>query len=278
MLESPPDLSKVLTSTPLGGGRFSLMVPDGWQQGRGAFGGFSLGALARAVLDSEPEAERTVRSLTAALTGPVLVGEAEITVTLLRRGTGVSTFTAALRQPAQSGDEVLAHATVVLGRRRNLGKEFADHRLQPTAPAALAGALDEVPEMPFIPGLMPNFTQHFVIRSATPPFVGGSSVVTEGLVAPRRPVASLDAPELLALTDVYWPAFFALETQPRPGGTLSFTEQVFPPRAPLPLDQPLYCRAVLLAAQDGYLYEQRELWSADGQLLVLSPQTFAVVR
>jgi len=36
------------TAAPAGDGRFLWDVPDGWQQGRGAFGGIVLAALTRA--------------------------------------------------------------------------------------------------------------------------------------------------------------------------------------------------------------------------------------
>ena len=42
---------------------FSAIIPDGWQQGRGAFGGLVLGLLTRAMQAAEPDAQRTLRTL-----------------------------------------------------------------------------------------------------------------------------------------------------------------------------------------------------------------------
>ena len=65
---------------------FVTSVPDGWQQGRGAYGGLVLGAMARASLAAEPDGARACRCLTGDLCGPVLPGEARIRTEVLRRG------------------------------------------------------------------------------------------------------------------------------------------------------------------------------------------------
>ncbi|HEU4408007.1 MAG TPA: acyl-CoA thioesterase domain-containing protein [Polyangiaceae bacterium] len=61
-------------------------MPEGWQQGRGAFGGLVPGALTRAMAASEPEPARALRSLSAELLGPVPPGPADVGVEVLRRG------------------------------------------------------------------------------------------------------------------------------------------------------------------------------------------------
>jgi hypothetical protein len=64
--------------TPLGDGRFAADIPDGWQQGRGAFGGLVLAALLRAMEAAEDDRARVTRSLSGELCGPVLPGPVEI--------------------------------------------------------------------------------------------------------------------------------------------------------------------------------------------------------
>ena len=70
--------------------RFDLEVQPGWAQGRGTFGGLVLAALVRAMQQCEPESERSLRSVTGELVGPVVPGACEITVELLRRGNAAS--------------------------------------------------------------------------------------------------------------------------------------------------------------------------------------------
>ena len=73
------DLAQASAVEALGAGRFHGVVPDGWQQGRGAFGGLVLAALARAVEMSEPEKDRTLRSFNGEIAGPVLPGAVSYT-------------------------------------------------------------------------------------------------------------------------------------------------------------------------------------------------------
>jgi hypothetical protein len=49
--------------------RFRAVVPDGWQQGRGAYGGLVLATLLRAIDEAEPDPRRAVRTLLGDLAG-----------------------------------------------------------------------------------------------------------------------------------------------------------------------------------------------------------------
>src|SRR4051812_28821069 len=88
---------------------FTVTIPDGWQQGRGAFGGLVLGILTRAVEECEVDPARRVRTVAGDLCGPVLPGAATVSVRTLRRGTHQTNAHAELVQQGV----VLATATVV---------------------------------------------------------------------------------------------------------------------------------------------------------------------
>ena len=92
------DLSQASHLEALAPGRFAWQVPDGWQQGRGAFGGLVLAALLRAMEAVEPDRGRVTRSLTGDLCGPVQPGPAELVVEVLRRGNNLSNLDARLYQ------------------------------------------------------------------------------------------------------------------------------------------------------------------------------------
>jgi len=70
-------------------GFFEAEVPDGWQQGRGAFGGLVFGLLGRAMEMFNADATRTLRTLSGDIAGPVIPGpvrlETEMLPTNLRR-------------------------------------------------------------------------------------------------------------------------------------------------------------------------------------------------
>ena len=249
-------------------GEFTLDVHPGWLQGRGAFGGLVLGAMARAMEACEPEKDRVLRSITGEIAGPVPVGVSQLRVTTVRRGSGVSTFRAEI---ARDG-EAVAVATCVLGRARGTGHAFAP-------PAPVIPRWEDVAVVPVGPPFAPEFTQFLEFRLTGPlPFSGAKEPAAAGFVRARRPLPSLGAPEIIALTDAYWPTMFAVEQAPRPMSTLAFTLQYFPPPSPLDPTLPLYYRATAIAGGDGFFVEHRELWTTTGHLLAHNPQTFVWIK
>jgi len=245
-----------------------LAVPDTWQQGRGAFGGFVTGAMVRALEASAPD--RPLRSLTAELCGPLGAGDADVASEVLRAGNAVTTSAIRFVQ----GGEVQAHGGGVLGKERTRDHDRADAR-----PPAIPTWRD-VPAVTIGPPFAPSFAQHFemrVVRGA--PFAGITEPVIEGWVRPLRPGKRRDAAYLAACIDCYYPTLFVIEKAPRPMATIAFTFQ--PMLSNLGTgdpDAPLAYRARLVAADAGYCVEFRELWSEDGRLLALNQQTFAIIK
>jgi acyl-CoA thioesterase len=60
--------------------------------------------------------------------------------------------------------------------------------------------------------------------------------------------------------------------------TLGFTFQRIAGLDGLDPDAPLFYRGRVLAAQDGFAMEQRELWGEDGRLVALNQQTLVVIK
>src|SRR5262249_26290342 len=84
-----------------GPGSFEATVPDGWQQGRGAFGGLVYGMLARAMEQVVDEPARRLRTLTGDIAGPVMPGAATLRVEMLRRGGRQNNLQATLLQKGE---------------------------------------------------------------------------------------------------------------------------------------------------------------------------------
>ena len=249
-------------------GRFGANVPDGWQQGRGAFGGLLIALLVRAISQHEGDDERTLRVLTAELCAPALVGSVEIRTETLRRGSNVTTTTARLLQ----GEQILAHAVGVLARQRQ-----DDRRWVGPAPPAPPD-WRSVPPMALPPVFAPVFTRWFEFRPDGPsPFSGAASPMASGWIRLKQPGPVRDAAEVAALVDAWWPAHFATDDAPRPIATISFTLDFVADAAIVDRDAPLYHRGTLVAARHGYLVEQRELWSPEGELLAINTQTIALI-
>jgi hypothetical protein len=252
-----------------GPGRFVIDVPDGWQQGRGAFGGVVLGSLTRALEAHVGDAARVLRSLTGNLAGPVLPGRAEILIDELRRGSGVSMVSAKLVQ----GGEGLAQATGVFARGRGLTQPWG-----PGTPPVMTPS-KEAPIAPIEPPLGPVFAQHFVFRPTGPlPYSSHHAPLAAGWIGTRTPLASLGAAEIVAFADSWWPTIFATEPGPRPTATIAFTLEVCADLRALSPSEPLFFRSQGVAHDDGYFIEFRELWTETGTLVALNQQTFAIIR
>lgn len=262
----PHDLSRVLTSERIDSNLFSLDVPLGWEQGKGAFGGLVVGALVNAALQCEEDASRTFRTVSSEIVGPVKTGaKANIHVEVLRRGTGLTALDVKL---SQEGEGVLARATVTLAKTRTADHAF-DAVTTPTIPS-----FAEAMVAPVAPPMGPAFARHFEFRpTAGFPFSGSSVAASEGFISPLSS-SSWGPAEWVALADCYWPSILALETAPRPTSTIGFTLHLLrePPRGPL------FFRAKTLASRDGYITELRELFTQDGELVLINPQVFAIVK
>jgi acyl-CoA thioesterase len=247
---------------------YTATIADGWQQGRGAYGGVVVGLLVRALVEAGGGAF-PLRSVSAELVGPTLVGEARVEVESLRRGSGTHTLAARLTQ----GEELRAHAVAIAGRDR--APDLAWNEL---APPALP-PWQKLPVVPVAPPFGPAFAQHFEYRAAAAaPFAAGPEAITSGWVRPKVPAAVHDAAYLAAIADSWWPAAFTRFTAPRPMSTITFLLQLVHPPDGLDSAAPLAYRARCPVAHAGHLVEVRELWSPDGRLLALNTQTFVVIQ
>jgi hypothetical protein len=250
-------------------GLYHADVPDGWQQGRGAFGGLVLALLVRAMGRHEGDAQRSLRVLTAELCAPVLPGPVELRVDTLRRGGSVTTTAARLVQDG----EVAAHAVGVLGRQR------VDAPRPPGLAPPAPRPWHDTPPVRLPPASAPVFTQWFEFRpDGPPPFSGAPAAIASGWIRLKQPGPVRDAAETVALIDAWWPAHFASDGGPRPIATISFTLDLVSDVTGLDREAPLYHRARLLAARQGYLVEQREIWTPAGGLVAINTQTIAVIK
>ena len=242
----------------------TLAVPETWNQGRGAFGGFVTGAMVHALEVSAPG--RPLRSLTAELCGPLVAGDAAVELSVLREGNAVTTTAVRFVQHG----EVQAHGVGVLGKERMRDLDRVDIAAPKLAPWR------ELPVAPVTGGFGPVFLEHWELRIVRGlPFTNSEPVV-EGWVRPKRPGVARDAAYLAACIDCYYPCLFPSWTAPRPMATIAFTFQPFEFSGDP--DAPLAYRARVIASQAGYCVEFRELWTESGQLVALNQQTMVIIK
>jgi acyl-CoA thioesterase len=262
------DFNQATAAGAAGPGKFSAQIPEGWQQGRGAFGGLTVGILERAAEQHLADPGWPLRALNAEIFGPVVAGPAEVTIETMRRGSGMATLLARLSQEG----EPRARATAIFGKTRVNDRELVT--LQPPAmkpfedlPRAMA---HEEP---------PVFTHHLDYRPIEPLAFSGAKVpLAQGWIRFNVRPAKLAIHDVIGLIDAYWPAIFAIEPAPRPMATVSFTFQPLIDPAELDPEAPYMYRCTVPAAHHGFAVEMRELWTREGRLVALNQQSFVTIK
>ncbi|MGA9522752.1 MAG: thioesterase family protein [Myxococcaceae bacterium] len=248
-------------------GLWRAQIPEGWEQGRGAFGGLVLGTLVRAMEAERPDPSRTLRTLTGDLCGPVLAREAELEVEVLRHGARTTFIDARLRQ----GGRVQARASAVFAQ------PLAETRATVPEDPPDAPPWTAVDSVPVGPPFGPVFSQHYDYRITGPfPLSGGTEAVAEGYIREKDPPAVLDTPTLIGRVDAWWPALLTVESAVRPMATVSFTAEITADLTTIPGAEPLFHRARVVAIRDGLTVEFRELWHGRTRV-AMNQQTFAVL-
>ena len=217
--------------------------------------------LVRAIEERIADPARVVRSVTAEIPGAVQAGAADVNVEILRAGNAVTTARAALVQDG----ETRAHAVVIAGARRKA--DLAWQELAPPTPPTY----DSLSPIQWT-GAFPEFARHFDCRVVEGIPGSGGAARTLGWVRALEP-SPHDAGYVAQMIDVWWPAVLSRMPAFRPMATIAFTLQLVGD----PGDGPLMYRATVPVVSDGYFVEQRELWTASGELVALNHQTFAII-
>ena len=257
-----------------------MAILPGWGQGRATFGG-TLAAImfrhAQARLTqgddiAAPGLELPVRSLTISFVGPVAPGAVTLSSTILRRGKSVVQMEARM---LQNGAVVAAMLT-----------SFGAGRDSTIAVPALNPPAIAQPEhgqaMPYIEGVVPEFTRHFDFRfvHGGVPFTGQSTSDIDGWMRFRELDQACDVAYLLALVDAWPPAILQMVKGFAPASTLCWTIE-FPNRALLEGragrtgDWWQYATHTE-AAGDGYGHIAAHCWNSRGELVAISRQTVTV--
>lgn len=255
-------------------------VPDGWRQGRGAWGGLVTGQVVTAASHELPADGLVPRSVWVSMLAPVMAGEVGCQVTDLRVGTGTVGREVTLTGPDGA---LLTRAAVVFGVGR---APTAVSNPAPTPP-------DPVPQpgtvAPLGPPLAPEFTTQLRFAPVVGfPFSGmADQLVTAGWVGLAEESDEALTPAVVAaLADAWWTTSLvgldgtALKAGPPPVATLDFALSFPEPAVPEPdvWRTGLWHTGHVLGGHDGYLTEVRTLHSPAGRLLAVNTQMQAVGR
>jgi acyl-CoA thioesterase len=243
------------------------LTPD-WMQGRAGFGGI-LGALALQSMRSHVPATRKVRSLLISFVGPVTAGDFAIHTQLLRSGKAVTQVQANLIQ----------HGAVCCAALASFGGDRPSAVQVEPAPRPAMPAPDKALELPYIEGLTPSFTRHFVFRWALGelPFSGKGGCEIGGWIQFRERSDCLTEEWLVALADAWPTPVLSMLTAPAAASSLTWEMGFVHLDRPVCVENAWWCyRSTVDSAEQGYVHERGAIWDPQGRLAAFSRQTSTV--
>jgi hypothetical protein len=239
-------------------------VPEDWMQGRTVFGGLQAALALRATRALVPP-DAPLRTLQAVFAAPVPAGEVRVQAEVLRTGSSTSQVEARLTDGART----LAVFLVVFGAARD-----SEVALAPPQPSLDSNAPIEVP---FVPGVMPSFTQFFSARwlRGGLPFTG--SEVPEAVIEVdmQDDAATAGEAHVLAIADCLPPVALSLLSAPAAVATMTWMVEMIGRPDGLPL-QGWRLDADLVAAGEGYASQSVMVWGPAGRPVALSRQSMVV--
>lgn len=255
--------SDLLRSMQTSAGACSINVPDDWMQGRSVFGGLQAAVLLRAMRTLVPEVP--LRCLQTTFVAPVPGGALRARAQVLRAGKSATHVEARI----VDGEQTLATAVGVFG--------VARASVVSVAPQQQAVSSAKPIEFRFLPGLTPNFTQHFPSRwlRGKPPFTGDT--VTEQVIdVGLRDGGPATEAHVLALADFIPPVALSLLSKPATGSSMTWMIELLRDRFDdLPLEN-WRVDATLVAGRDGYTSQSAMIWAPGGVPVALSRQSMVV--
>jgi len=252
-------------ATPVSPGQFDATIDKGWFIVRGPNGGYLAAILVNALAQAVDDPERELRSIVIHYLRPPSEGPARIETTVERSGRTLTTVTARLLQ--QGKLQAIAIAAFATSRS---GPEL-HHRAMPDAPPPESCTL-------MSEGMIPIHEQ-FEYRVAIGPNIFEGERTSEALTGGwlrLREGRPLDAALIVAYTDAWPPAVFASSDMPSEARNIPTIDLSVHVRAPalsrIGASEPVLVVFRTREVRGGYLEEDGEIWSRDGELLAHSRQ------
>lgn len=245
-------------------GSFVGHIPVDWAQGRTAFGGLAAALQIHAVQALPDVAGLPIRSVDAAFIGPVAPGPVRVRAEVLRQGRNLTHAAAELLGPTDPAP--LARIHVILGHLR-------DSQVVVDAPEPVVTPIEDCIEMPYLPGITPDFTRNLDFRFASGfPYSGGSDARITGWCRHRADERGVSA--IAALVDAWPGTVLPLLTEPAPASTVRWSLQ-FPGDEEPRGDDWYWYTSDTPSAAGGYSTMTAQLWFG-GRLLSWSEQLLAI--
>lgn len=247
-------------------------LTEDWMQGRAAFGGLmsALGATAlRKCLPTEV-ADRPLRGLMTAFIGPPGEGKLQVRCQELRSGRTATWAEARI----YSDDNLCTTLTACLGDARESTIAVSPSVRPDVKP------VEESMKFPFMPGLTPNFTQHYDMHWAIGQMpMSGSALSEMGVWVRYKNAVTITEAHIVALMDVLPPAVLQMYKEMKPISSLTWhLEMLDDLKASDTQDAEGWWFFHVKAdhAAEGYSTQNATLYTPTGRAVAMSQQTIAI--
>ena len=239
-----------------------------WTQGRTVFGGISAAAILHA-MEREISSPRPLRVMNINFIAPLMQEQpCRLIIEHLRDGRNVTQLQGRLQQ----GEQVCVQVQACFGVGRESKITVAPNHNCPLQPA------DKGNFLPIIPGVTPKFLKHIAldIQQGKLPFTGSKKSHIHGWMKFKNHPEQMTLAHLVALADAWPPTVLQMLKWPKPASTLSWQIDVLQPDIKLSPSRWIGYEATTRQAYEGYSHTEANIWSSDGDLLLLSRQTDVV--
>lgn len=246
----------------------TAQISADWGQGRTAFGGL-LAAMTCAHGQPLLETIRPLRSIAVTFSAP-LQTDTPFTLEseLIANGRSISHVQSRARQEGKIC--CVVNACYALSRESAVTVPGQTLNVKPSYSAGK--------ELPYIPGIVPAFTQHIDFRYTAGglPFTGSQATELNGYMKFRAQPTQMDDLAILALVDAWPPAVLPMLKGPAPASSVTWEMEFIQPRPELPLDLALFYKVQIKEARDGLAHTEAKIYAPSGELIALSRQLVAI--
>lgn len=246
----------------------TITIPEGWGQGRALFGGLVAALLVKKAQHMVRDPGKVLRTAFINFVGPVSVGEAVLQADVLREGKSVTGVQVRLLQNQQIQSILIAS----FGSPRESIIQVDQSAEVPSFKSPEQGT-----PFPYIPGITPEFIQHFdaVWSTGAMPFSASKQPDFGGWMRfkPEQQIAQIALPHLFALVDMWPPSVLSMYDRIAPASSLTWTLDLIDWPMDLTASDWWQYQVKTDYAAQGYAHTQAHIWDAKGRLVAMSRQT-----